>query len=126
MNSRITPERQWLIRNHGSIEWKLNTPDIKNPFDSSVSEAKLEDYISDRSLVMEACKVVAIMDETEILRIEDLTSLKYKTEHPNIMNIDAENLDGYMRENGIWDLISEKFDEFKRECEDELARRRNS
>lgn len=126
MNTRKTPERVWLDRTHSVIKWTLKTPEIHNPFDASINVQTLDDMINDRSILMESCQVVAIMDETEILRIKDLTSLKFQTEHPNLMHISMEDLDGYLNEHGVWKVLETKFDAFREQCKAELEKRQNS
>ena len=124
MNDRPSEERKWLERVGDNIKWRIDGPDIKNPFDASINEARLEDLISDKSMLLESCEAVAVMDETEILRITDLSSLRCKSEHPNLVNISPDQLDAYLKDKGVWNVIEDKLEEFRKECQFELEKRR--
>ena len=122
--SQAYPEYQWLIQTHPVLRWRLIGPNIKNPFDSTASDQKLEGYVSDKSVLMEACQVHCLMDDTMVIKITDLTLMKYESEHPNLNNMTADDLDGYLKETGVWKTIDADFKKLQQACEDELAVRK--
>lgn len=122
--ARMSQQRQWLNRVNPSITWRLVGPNLKNPFDSTVNESALEGFLSDNSLLMESCTVQAHMDDTEILRITDLTDLKFQTVHPNILDIEREELRLYLEEFGVWEFVNEEFKKLLAQVQDELDNRR--
>ena len=126
MNERRAPEYTWLEKSHPNIKWRLIGPNIRNPFDSLTTDLKLESYTSDRYALMEVCQVMAIMDESTILKITDLDSLQFLTEHPNLVSLQREDLDAYLKTSGVWDKISADFNELQKECRRELDARKNS
>lgn len=118
-------QKKWLIRVHPSLKWKLDGPNVRNPFDANASVSKLEEYVMDRSALMSVCTAKAFMDETEILRITDLTDLKYETVHPNIINLERSALLEYLEQHGVWELISKEINKFQQQCQDELRARQS-
>jgi len=124
MNERKSDEHEWLDKMHSTIVWRLIGPNIKNPFDSNVTETKLEDYSTDRSTLMEVCEVQAYMDETVILKVLDLTDLTIETVHPNLVNLDRDSLSRYLKESGVWDFIEDEFKKLQEECRVEFEARK--
>jgi len=117
-------QKKWLLKMHPAIVWRIDGPNVSNPFDSTSSDEKLEEYLSDRATLLSACKAKAYMDETEILRIINLAELKFETVHPNVVNIDELDLMEYLKEQGVWLFLSKEIDRVRELCREELGRRR--
>lgn len=123
MNSRASEQREWLTRVHDSLKWTVAGPNIKNPFDAESSDSALISYANDRSALMSVTVVKAIMDETEIIKITDLSALDFETVHPNLVSIERTELQGYLDEFGVWDTINEEIEKFQNACRDEVSNR---
>lgn len=124
VSAKESQQLQWLVKNHPSIRWRLIGPNIKNPFDSTASDQKLEAYANDKSILMEACQVHGLMDDTLVLKITDLTILKFDTEHPNLNNLSGDDLDSYLKQAGVWKIIDQEFKKLQQSCEEELEVRK--
>ena len=123
MPLKMSRERDWLEKMHTALKWSLVGPNIRNPFDSHVTPEKIEEYSNDRSALMEVCQAQAVMDDTSIIKITDLTNLKFETLHPNLMSLAVDDLNNYLTEKGIWNFIVQELKRMQKECQTELARR---
>ncbi|MCO6431959.1 MAG: hypothetical protein J5J00_13960 [Deltaproteobacteria bacterium] len=124
MTSQESPGIKWLSANNSSIKWRLLGPNIANPFDSQAADSRLEEFVADRSALMEVCSIQALMDETAIVKISDLISFRFETEHPNLMDLSPEELKRFLETSGVWENISKEFKALQESCRAELARRR--
>lgn len=123
MNSRISAPLQWLQKNQANIKWKLVGPNIQNPFDMAASTEKLREYVMDRSLLLERCSVHAHMDETTIMRITDLNTFAFASEHPNLMGLSSEDLQRFLEASGTWKSLQEGVINIQKACEGEIKSR---
>ena len=123
MKDNSSPQKKWLDRVHPQVKWRIDGPNLKNPFDSSASDAKLEEYSRDRYSLMAACTAKAFMDETEILRINNLDELLFDSVHPNVVNIDRQELMEYLKVSGTWKYLNSELDKLQKACKSELEAR---
>jgi len=123
MNAESSEQREWLTRVHETLKWTVAGPNIKNPFDAESSDEALISYVNDRSALMSVTVVKAIMDETEIIKITDLAALDFETVHPNLVNIERADLQGYLDEFGVWDIINNEIESFQQACREEVDNR---
>jgi hypothetical protein len=123
MSTKILSAQDWLKTNQTVIKWRLIGPAINNPFDSQAANDRLEAYATDRSALMEVCSVQALMDDTVLLKISDLISMKFETEHPKLVELDRDTLKRYLESTGVWDDIGNQFKKFQSACKDELTNR---
>jgi len=115
---------QWIIKNQSVLRWKLIGPNIGNPFDSAASDDRLEEYVNDKSILMEACQVNALMDDTIVIKITDLTIMKFQTDHPNLQNLSQTDLEAAMKQAGVWSTIDAEFKKLQDACARELDQRK--
>lgn len=125
MSDTSSPQRKWLEENRQSLEWRLVGPNLKNQYDLTVSDEKLEEYIENSSALTGICKVHACMGDTPVLMIIDLESLQFETDHPYINGLEIDELREHLEETGIWDQINDDFKAFREECRKELEERRS-
>jgi hypothetical protein len=126
MKNTQSEQQKWLLRVHPNLKWRLDGPNVKNPFDTNATDSKLEEYIADRSLLMSVCSAKAFMDETEILKIVDLADMKFETVHPNLVNLDRDDLVDYLRSQGVWKLLEKEIERVQQQCREELGVRQGS
>ena len=117
-------QRDWLVKNHENLEWRLVGPNVRNRFDSNVSDDKLEEYVRDRELLWENCSAQCFLDDACIFKITDMTFFEYETSHPNLLGLEQEGLRRYLEEHGVWDEMRNKLDPLMDLCEKELNARR--
>lgn len=113
------------MKNHENLEWRLVGPNFRNRFDSSVSEAKLEEYLRDRQLLWENCSAQCFLDDICILKVTDLMFFEYETNHPNLVGMEVDGIRSYLEGSGVWDEMREKLDQLMEQVEKELEARRN-
>ncbi|NMC61645.1 MAG: hypothetical protein GYA55_00605 [SAR324 cluster bacterium] len=123
MEQRQSPAYLWLQKAQPNIRWRLVGPNIKNPFDSLATEQRLEEYVGDKFALMEVCQVLAIMDESTILKITDLDALQFTTEHPNLVSLSREDLEAFLKTSGVWDKLIAEFSALQKACSEELKTR---
>ena len=124
MSSQGVAGVKWLAANNSAIKWRLIGPNISNPFDSQAADSRLDDYANDRSALMSVCSIQALMDETVLVKINDLISFDFDTEHPNLVDLTPEELKKFLESSGTWDTITNDFKKLQQSCRDELDRRR--
>ena len=123
MKDDTSPQKKWIDRIHTQLKWRVDGPNVSNPFDVSSSDSKLQEYVIDRLSLMAECTAKAFMDDTEIIRIEDLNNLRFQTEHPNLIDIPTCDLNDYLKSSGVWKVLIAKIDSLQQACGEELQRR---
>jgi len=123
MSNSTSTQLKWLNSNHGAIEWRLVGPNIRNRFDSNVTPERLEDYVRDRTALMQECSLQALMDETLILKVTDLSALTFETIHPNLVGIEVQDLQSFFSTHSILEKMTNDFKALQSACEQELKNR---
>ncbi len=118
-----SPQSQWLERVSTSLKWRLIGPNFRNRFDSAVSDDKLSDYLDDRHLLLENCTLQCYLDDACVIKISDLQFFNYESEHPNIVGIDREELESFLKIQGVLDQLEDDLDALQTQCQEELQER---
>lgn len=125
MRDNSSPQKKWLDRVHSQVKWRIDGPNLRNPFDVSASDSKLQEYVLDRLSLMAACTAKAFMDETEIIRITDLDEMKFESVHPNVVNIERQELIDYLKASGTWKFLNTEIDKLQKSCQTEIDSRQS-
>ena len=124
MHDQKSAQGEWLERVKQSLRWKLVGPNFRNRFDSAVSDSNLENFLQDRQLLIENCTLQCYLDDACVLKVSDLQFFNYDTNHPNIVGIEREELEAFLKVEGVLTQLEDDLDELIRDCESELAERR--
>ncbi|MCB0333165.1 MAG: hypothetical protein KDD55_06670 [Bdellovibrionales bacterium] len=126
MRDQKSPQSAWLERVRETLKWRLIGPNFRNRFDSSVSDDKLNEYLDDRQLLLENCTLQCYLDDACVLKIKDLQFFNYESEHPNLVGIERDDLESFLKIEGILDQLEDDLDALQTKCQEELEERQGS
>ena len=123
MEKKNSPELTWLLKEHSVLRWRLIGPDFRNPFDAGSSDEKLQEYAGDRSALLSACRAQAYLDDSMVLQITDLSTLEFDSVHPNLVTLQRQDLESYLKTSGVWDHFIREFAKIRQACVDTINER---
>lgn len=123
MDKTESPQLQWLQKQHAALQWRLSGPNVHNPYDALSSEQKLRDYVADRFELLRVCRVQGFLSDALVVQINDMETMEFRTDHPNLVNLLREDLEKYLKSSGVWETMASEFKKLQQLCQEELKSR---
>jgi hypothetical protein len=122
--SKKEEEETWLDKMQGYLKWKVNGPQLNNPYAPRISDTQLKRMIGNPNYLRENLELRCTCDGYEVLLLKNLEKPRVRCDHPCLNVLSRRQIVEAIGRHGIQEFLDTQIAKVHKELVEEIERRK--